>query len=327
MSSLLSQVLKEYNTKGYSKDLFFYKLYFKEVMDKGGFDLVIGNPPYLRVQGIDKKSSEQYKKTFTSATGSYDLYVLFTEKALGLLSENGILNYIMPHKWINASFGKGLRTISKNKISKFISFGAYQVFNASTYTSLVWFQNNKTKKHLDYVELDRNLATNQDLEKYLITLNDDSYTKIKNKDLTADNWVFTDKKTYEILERLKKQPLRMNDIFEKIFTGLQTNKDSIYFLKSCQIKDDLVIAFSDELQKEITIEIGLVKPLLKGDDVHRYEKITTDKMVIFPYYIEIEDDKEKAILYTEDEIKIKFPNGYKYLKECETILRDREKGR
>ncbi|MBL0721467.1 MAG: Eco57I restriction-modification methylase domain-containing protein, partial [Sulfurovum sp.] len=138
-AELIEKVLKRPTT-----ELFFYKLYFSEGVNNGGFDMVICNPPYLRVQGIDKKSSEQYKKIFDSATGSYDLYVLFTEKALELLSKNGIVNYIMPHKWINASFGKGLRTLAKDKISKFISFGAYQVFNASTYTSLVWLQNNKT---------------------------------------------------------------------------------------------------------------------------------------------------------------------------------------
>jgi len=325
--SLLTQVLKEYNTKGYSQDLFFYKLYFKEVMDKGGFDLIIGNPPYLRVQGINKESSNQYKKVFNSATGSYDLYVLFTEKGLELLSKNGILNYIMPHKWINASFGKGLREIAKDKVSNFISFGAYQVFNASTYTSLVWWQNNKTTKHLNYIELDKNLDTNKELENYLFNLKDDDYTKIKNSDLTSANWTFTDKQTYEILERLKEQPLRVKDVFEKIFQGLATSKDSVYFLKKCRYDGELVKAFSDELQKEIIIEKGLTKPLLKGDDVHRYEKISTDKVVIFPYYLEIKDEKETAILYTENELEKMFPNGYTYLKQCETILRGREKGR
>ena len=85
------------------------------------FDVVIGNPPYLRVQGIDKEVSTQYKKEFKSATGSYDLYVLFVEKGLSLLAKDGILNFIMPYKWINSSFGKGLREISKDKVSKFIS--------------------------------------------------------------------------------------------------------------------------------------------------------------------------------------------------------------
>jgi tRNA1(Val) A37 N6-methylase TrmN6 len=65
---------------------------------KKGFDIVIGNPPYMRVQGIEKKVSKEYKSIFQSSTGSYDLYVLFTEIGLNLLSKKGVLNYIMPHK-------------------------------------------------------------------------------------------------------------------------------------------------------------------------------------------------------------------------------------
>ncbi|MFK5976737.1 MAG: TaqI-like C-terminal specificity domain-containing protein [Sulfurovum sp.] len=316
--ALFTQITKEKPTT----ELFFYKLYFAEVIGEGGFDVVIGNPPYLRVQGIDKDVSIRYKNQFESATGSYDLYILFIEKGLELLAPKGILNYIIPHKWINSSFGKGIRGLSKNNLTKFISFGAYQVFNASTYTSLVWFKKEDIES-LKYIESNKDLSTNIELEKYLFGLKEDDYTHIKNSELTVDSWIFTDKETYNILEKLKRQDLRVSDIFEKIFTGLQTAKDSVYFIKDCKYKDNLVIGFSEELNKEIQIEIGLVKPLLKGNDVHRYEKLQSNKVVIFPYYIK---DK-KAILYTEEEIKEIFPYGYSYLKECEEILRGRERGR
>ena len=315
--TLFKKIAKEKPTT----ELFFYKLYFAEVMNEGGFDIVIGNPPYLRVQGIDKETSTRYKKAFDSATGSYDLYVLFTEKALELLSPNGIANFIVPHKWINSSFGKGLREISRDKISKFISFGAYQVFNASTYTSLIWFKKSPNKT-LDYAESNKDLNTNKELEAYLFNLKDDDYTKIKNSELSSDSWVFTDKQTYNILEKLKRQPFKMSNIF-KIFTGLQTSKDSVYFLKNCRSVDSLIIGYSTELEKEISIEDSLVKVSVKGNQVHRYEKIKKDNYIIFPYYFK----DEKATLYTESEIKEKFPNGYTYLKECEDILRGRERGK
>lgn len=320
--NLIEKVLKRPTT-----ELFFYKLYFAEVMQGGGFDLVIGNPPYLRVQGIDTKTSEQYKKLFESATGSYDLYVLFVEKALSLLSPNGILNYIMPHKWINASFGKGLREISKDKVSEFISFGAYQVFNASTYTSLVWFQNRKSTKYLEYTELDKNLTTNQELEQYLFGLNENDYTKIENSELTTDVWSFTNNHTFEILEKLKKQPLKISDIFEKIFQGLKTSYDDIFILYDCVENNDLIEGTSKYLNKKITIEKKFLKPLLKGKEIHRYEILKVSKYVIYPYKVINENQKKKAVLYNENEIKLNFPLGYKFLKECEAPLRNREKGR
>lgn len=88
-------------------------------------------------------------------------------------------------------------------------------------------------------------------------------------------------------------------------------------------KNGLVYGYSKQLGYQVCIERGLVKPLLKGEDVHRYDHISTDRFVIFPYKLE----KGKAILYTEKEIGDLFPKGYGYLKECEDILRNREKGR
>jgi len=311
-----------------AKPFFIWKLEFGEVFKKkNGFDIVIGNPPYLRVQGIEKAISKQYKEIFKSSTGSYDLYVLFTEKGLELLSKNGVLNYIMPHKWVNAAFGKGLREVSKENIRKLISFGAHQVFNASTYTSLVWF-NKARNSTLDYVGLEKDLSTNYELEQFLKNLSGKNYTSIESKFLSADSWVLTNKQVHRVLEKINQQPLRISDVFEKIFQGIATSKDSVYFLTGVVEKDDLILeCYSKELDKSILIEKELVKPLLKGDGVHRYETLSTDKVVIFPYYISNNSGKEQAVLYRENEIKNKFPNGYHYLKECEDVLRGRERGR
>lgn len=308
-------------------ELFLYKLWFGEVMRDGGFDIVIGNPPYLRVQGIDREISENYKKIFDSATGSYDLYVLFVEKGMGLLNDNGILNYIMPHKWVNSSFGKGLRKLVAPHMRRLISFDAYQVFHASTYTSLLWLSK-KESPTLEYVQLEHDLATNKELENFLNRLDHTAYTPIPTDSLRSDTWVLTDKATYEILQKLYCHPLKVKDVFEKIYQGIATGKDSVYFLKECKEQGEFVEGFSEELAKRVTIEKGLTKPLLKGDDVHRYEPLQTDKVVIFPYYITIDErGKEKAELYTEAELQKQFPKGYAYIKECEGELRGRERGR
>jgi len=110
---------------------------------------------------------------------------------------------------------------------------------------------------------------------------------------------------------------------------LQTSRDSVYFLHDIkEMNSDIISAYSQELDKRINIERSFTKPLLKGDDVHRYQTLETSKIVIFPYKkIVDENNHEKAILYTEKELKQNFPNGYAYLKECESILRDRESGK
>ena len=241
--------------------------------------------------------ADELIRIYESATGSFDLYVTFVERGLQIIKKDGILNYIMPVKWTNAAFGKGLRTIVSDKYAayKIINFGAYQVFNASTYTGLQWFIPNSHE--LSYYELDKNLITNQELDVYLKSLKDQKAAKIKSEKLNKEPWVLTVGTTTDILGKLEIHPRRIGDIFEKIFQGLATSKDDVYFLYECTEEDGLVRGYSKQLAHFINIERGLLKPLLKGEDVHRYNPIASNRFVIFPYKIE----KGKAILYTEKE--------------------------
>ncbi len=309
-----------------NSDFFLWHTWFKDVFDNGGFDVVIGNPPYLRIQGIresNPKFADYLSKHYESATGSFDLYVTFAERGLGLINPKGVVNYIMPTKWTNSAFGKGLRRlVSKTKsASKIINFGAYQVFNASTYTGLQWFSPNS--EYLKYIELDRDLSSNDELKQYLDSLNDDHSTIIKSEKLNESQWVLTNNTVAEILNRLEQHPRRIKDVFDRIFCGLQTSKDDVYFLYDCKVNEELIIGESKQLGRKVQIEKGLVKPLLKGEDVHKYDTIKTDRYVIFPYKIM----NGKAVLYSESELSEQFPHGYAYLKECEEILREREHGR
>lgn len=317
------------NNKLYT-DAFEWRFEFPALLDENGdfmgFDIIIGNPPYLRIQGIrdvNPQFADELVEKYLSATGSFDLYVTFVERGLQIIKRQGIVNYIMPIKWTNAAFGKGLRSVisEKKAAHQIINFGAYQVFNASTYTALQWFIPNSNE--LLYYELDKNLTTNQELDSYLKSLNSKKASKIKANKLNKEAWVLTTGCTTEILEKLESNSRCIGDIFEKIFQGIATGKDDVYFLYDCTEKNGLVYGYSKQLGYQVCIERGLVKPLLKGEDVHRYDHISTDRFVIFPYKLE----KGKAILYTEKVIENLFPKGYDYLKECEEILRTREKGR
>lgn len=310
---------------------FDWKLDFPEllnelVVQKPGFDIVIGNPPYLRIQGIrevDSTLADQLAERYKSATGSFDLYVLFAEKGLQLCKSNGVLNYIMPVKWVNAAFGKGLRKIIQDQKAahKIISFEAFQVFNASTYTGLQWFRSNSND--LCYFQLDRDLPDNLALGNFINQLTSEKFNAYPQESLNEEAWTLTDNHTEKILQKIRLQPLKVKDTFEKIFQGIATSKDSIFFIMNSQVDDHYVTGYSKELNRQVTLEKGLVKPLLKGDQVHRYEKLISRNFVIFPYKL----IGGRAILYTEDEIKQLFPRGYSYLKENEQTLRLRESRR
>lgn len=315
------------NDKLYA-DAFEWRFEFPSLLDENGnftgFDIVIGNPPYLRIQGIravNPAFADKLTDKFHSATGAFDLYALFVERGLQIINSTGIVNFIMPVKWTNAAFGKGLRGLLADKVSKIINFGAYQVFNASTYTALQWFM--PQNDGFSYYELDRNLTTNQEVGEYLFSLNEEKASKINRTKLDDKPWTLTVGKNAEVIKLIEQHPRCIGDIFDKIFQGLATSKDDVYFLYDCTEEAEVIQGYSKQLNRPICIERGLVKPLLKGEDVHRYDNIITDRFVIFPYKLE----NGKAILYTEEELSKFYPNGYAYLKECEDVLRNREKGR
>lgn len=307
---------------------FEWRFEFPEILDDDGnfkgFDLIIGNPPYIRIQGLDKNSSQYYKKHFKVASKNYDIYILFIEQCFKLIKKQGVISFIMPHKWFNADFGVNLREFAKDKISKIISFEEFQIFDASTYTALQWFENNSL--HLKFIQADKNIKTKEEMSNFIFNLKEENFKMINNKKLSSSFWSFEENSNQEIFSKIN-QHISVKDIFSKIFQGLATSKDSVYFLKDCQENNNSVKGYSKELDKEVEIEKEILKPLLMGDSFHRYEKPISNSMVLFPYYRQDNTDVKKMCLYDENELKSKFPKAWEYLKECESILRARENGR
>ena len=310
---------------------FLWHTWFDEVFNRpsgrNGFDIVIGNPPYLRIQGlksVDPSLVDTLKALYKSAVDSFDLYVPFIELGLSLVSESGSVNYIAPTKWSNADFGKGLRALlcSLSAAARIINFSDYQVFNASTYSGIQTFQ--RGSERLYYTQLARNLDTSLDIKLYLDSLKESDFTPIDYRQFKKQPWILATNHVYQVLLKLKQQPLTLGDVFDKVYQGIATSKDNVFFLYDVSEMSDTVIeGYSMQLEERVQVEKGLVKPLLKGEDVHRYDDIRTNRCVIFPYKL----GHTGACLYEEEEIARIFPLGYKYLKSCEDVLRGREKGR
>lgn len=303
------------------------RYFFPEI--KQGFDIVIGNPPYMRIQGIreqDPAAADYYVNNYETATGSFDLYVIFTERGLELLRPSGILNYIMPDKWVHASFGCGLRRkVSAERLAeRIISFGAHQVFTACTYSSLLWLTKNQNA-NIQFTRIEPADDADVDLAHELAQIERHSFTAIGYEQLSDEPWILTGGAQNEIMDQLAKNHRYLSDVFH-IFVGLQTSKDPIYFLHDAKHSRDIVEAHSPELDERVAVERDLVKPLLLGDQVHRYEHLESDKVVIFPYHLP-ESSEGKAKLMEPEFIRRHYPQGWAYLKKCEGVLRRRERGR
>ena len=113
---------------------------FSSIMKAGGFDSVIGNPPYVRIQGFPHEQIDYFTKHYTAAKGNYDLYIIFVESGYNLLNSKGVFGNILPNKFFRTDYGNGLRKLltDNNSIYEIVDFGSEQVFNATTYTCLLF---------------------------------------------------------------------------------------------------------------------------------------------------------------------------------------------
>ncbi len=135
-----------------NQDFFLWHTWFKDIFDKGGFDIVIANPPYISAieakKTIDDFVRQQYKKTYITASGTYDIYVIFIELGFKLLKNDGILSYITPSKYLSAEYAKTLREfiIKYYSVELISDFSSIRVFeNAGVSTMISTFRKCKQR--------------------------------------------------------------------------------------------------------------------------------------------------------------------------------------
>lgn len=279
---------------------------FKEVFDDGGFDVVVGNPPYIKIQVMKENSPmslEYYNKNYVSAKkGNYDSYIIFVEKAVSLMNQKGKFGFIIPHKFFNAQYGKPLRLYLKDNklLDKIVHFGDIQVFeNATTYSCLL-FLNYSNSNSFDFYKVNDLKLLNSN--KYWQTYSYD--------DLNDDSWTFLEKDVINILKKLKKNNHDKLGSVAKIFVGTQTSADNIFIL-NCIDQNEDYSTFLNQNNEEIILESAIFKPFLKNIKDKSFEPymfVNSNYKLLFPYKIE----NNKAIPFTLKEIK-RFPKAYEYL--------------
>jgi len=307
---------------------------FPEVFAQGGFDAVIGNPPYIRIQAMQEWASEQvefYKKKYKAASkGNYDIYVVFVEKALSLLNAKGRLGFILPHKFFNAQYGESLRgVIAKGKhLAKVVHFCDQQVFeNATTYTCLMFLD----KAGHDEFEFEKV----QDLNAWRAQTSEFSENsevstagKVDASRVTESEWNFSVGADAGLFEKLSSLPTKLRDVAEKIFQGLVTSSDAVYFLDPLKTPNEKYVkVFSNATGKEYELETEVVRELIKGSrDISRYSAFPS-KRVVFPYNPKESARTGKTVLISKNDFSQKYPRTWKYLEENFDTLRNREKGK
>jgi hypothetical protein len=304
----------------YRINMFDWNSGFPEIIRAGGFDAVIGNPPYIRIQTMKEWAPtevELYKKLYKSASsGNYDIYVVFIEKGLGLLNKHGRLGFILPHKFFNAQYGREIREIiSKGRfLGHVVHFGDQQIFEAATTYTCLLFINKEGCDECQFIKVD-------DLKAWRLL---DQGTKgvIPAKNILAEEWNFVVGKEASLFEKMNKMPSKLGNIAD-IFVGLQTSADDVYILESIKTAARTVRLKSKALDADWVFEKGLLFPIISGTDVNRYCELPERQYVIFPY--KVENGLVRLVAF--DEIAERYPKTAAYLLKNKETLEGREKGK
>jgi type I restriction-modification system DNA methylase subunit len=295
---------------------------FSDIKKEGRFDVVIGNPPYVRIQTLNKKDVDYFNKNYDSATMNYDIYVLFVERCLKLLKPDGILGLILPSKFFTADYGKGLRkVITKNNcLYRIIDFKDFQVFEgATTYTCLLFLKKkgNKTFQYATFTD-GKELKSAKILKDNMLNI-----SEIKQPE-NDEPWQFVSTKDTETFKKLSSIKMKLGDISENIFQGITSSADKIYYVELIDYVDKKNVKIKNRVnEKEYVIESELVKPILKGKDIRRWYIELDNLAIILPYKIV----NNKPILLTEEELKNKYERIWKYFLEFQNELKNREEGK
>jgi hypothetical protein len=298
-----------------------------------GFDCVIGNPPYIRVQILNQWAPEEcefYKWQYVSAArGNYDIYVAFTERVLtggregrGLLRENGRMGFIMPHKWWQATYGESLRHIvaSAHFLEGLVDFGEFQVFRGvTTYTAIhIFARRPDAIEAVDVARIDE-----MDDGEFTLSAIDNGEAPPGTRRFTwtvpqNGAWNIVSSADVVVVERTQ----RLEDV-ARLAQGLKTSADKIYIGQVSTVDDGLVLFESRAKAQTYRIERTVLRPLVKSEHMRPYLPSRTELALLFPY--RVGDDEWR--LMSQAEFQAHAPHAWQYLLQVRSDLEGRESGR
>jgi hypothetical protein len=273
---------------------------FSDVMKAGGFDAVIGNPPYVRQESLGSEFKEYAKTKYEVYAGTADLYVYFFEIGHKLLRKEGYFGIICANKFMRSNYGKNLRTFlsTKSHLVQIIDFGELPVFqNAATFPAIFITRNIiVTNQEFQYSPIKQLSFSSLDDEAKRIGI------LIDSKNLGDENWTMSDDKETTIFQKMKDSGKCLGEyVNNNIFRGVLTGLNAVFVIDNLT-KDKLLQ--KDPKSKEI------IKPFLLGDDIRKYRINYQNKYLIF----------------TRRGIDIKqYPAVFEYLKDFKSQLTPKPK--
>ncbi len=290
---------------------------FPKVFEKGGFDVVIGNPPYVQLQSMGTMSDAYAKCGFETFNKSADLYCLFTERGYSLLKEGGLQSFIMPNKWMLVSYGKELRRfMAKTDLQQIINFGDVQFFDEATIYVCIFVTRKDNKQRNDVQALSLNQKTFHgdflnEVPTQLAAYPADTFGE--------SEWIIQPKAHFDILKKMLQQGTALKDMPISIYRGVLTGYNDAFF-----IDEDT----KERLITEDPKSAELIKPLLRGRDIQVWAPVWDNLYLLFvPWHFPNHSDStiQGASEKSENDFKERYPSIYAYLENHKEKLSARNK--
>ena len=296
---------------------------FPEQMAAGGFDIIVGNPPYVRIQNMEDQLEKRfYAEYFGAATGSFDLSVAFVEMALKLLRPGGVVGLIVSNALLRSNYAEHLRKrlMQEGVLRHVVDFTDQLVFRGvGAYTCLIFLEKPGPSspkatsifrlRSIPELQLYRS-EENEVYDKQMVS------GRVDNKRLGGGPWVLVPDREQRLREKLAEGRPRLWELV-RIFQGIKTGRDKAFVLNVTRSipEQGLVMAHSELTNKEHPFELALMKPLIKGGHMRRFHLVPSNLMILLPY--------KETQLITEDTLREEYEHAWKYLDQVKANLSSR----
>ncbi|HEC1796914.1 TPA: class I SAM-dependent DNA methyltransferase [Campylobacter lari] len=254
-----------------SANPFEWRFEFSEVLDEGGnfkgFDLIIGNPPYIRQEDI-KELKPNLAKNYKVYKGTSDIYTYFYELGFNVLKQNGVLSFITSNKYTRAGYGEPLREflLKNTTLLEYIDLNGIKVFDSATVdTSILSFEKAKTKdSSFKYLAPNTELLKENDFNIESIL----NFNKIAQNSLSKESFTFNDEGTNALKAKIENHGTPLKDWHGlNINYGIKTGYNEAFIITT-EKRDEILAKCKDEAEKERTAK--LIRKMLRGRDIKRY---------------------------------------------------------
>lgn len=261
---------------------------FPTVFEKGGFDVVIGNPPYVR-QELFKNIKPYLEKKYKCYNSIADLYTYFIEQGINLMKDSGYFSFILPNKFMRAKYGKEIREVILNQasIDLIFDFDDYPVFDDATTYPIIFVFSKVAKNNFYYSEINKRSNTFDP-----INILEQNKIQVLKSSLSTESWTFNDSSRFSVLEKLKSKSIELKEfVDDKIFRGVSTGCNDVFIVDKQTIKP---FENSPNLKK-----------IFMGKEVKRYKADFQDIYLLFltwDYDINSDTNIKSYLLANEEKL-------------------------